>query len=76
MGLDKTPVRIIVSTHSRPKAAGHFGGALFFWQVFVSTHSRPKAAGNVMTLSTKLTKFQHTAARRRLDQIKAATSNR
>ena len=36
---------LIVSTHSRPKAAGslYFIG---FSAIFVSTHSRPKAAGN------------------------------
>ena len=35
---------LIVSTHSRPKAAGslYFIG---FSAIFVSTHSRPKAAG-------------------------------
>ena len=33
-----------VSTHSRPKAAGHkFTVELVYWKV--STHSRPKAAG-------------------------------
>ena len=34
----------------------------------VSTHSRPKAAGNYTVVSNKVyDKFQHTAARRRLD---------
>ena len=61
-----------VSTHSRPKAAVD-DDAVLVLAIDVSTHSRPKAAANVMTLSTKLTKFQHTAARRRLvgqEQIK------
>ena len=82
------PKVIIVSTHSRPKAAGKRHAPLLRqldgfntqppeggWAQWltgpcpapmVSTHSRPKAAGNVMTLFTRLTKFQHTAARRRL----------
>ncbi len=33
-----------VSTHSRPKAAGH-GGVIRTRRWMVSTHSRPKAAG-------------------------------
>ena len=55
-----------VSTHSRPKAAGvgGFPSGLF---VLVSTHSRPKAAG-AWPESYKLScRFQHTAARRRLE---------
>ena len=55
----------IVSTHSRPKAAGTFtnptnGGSS------VSTHSRPKAAGLYGDLCVADYMFQHTAARRRL----------
>ena len=57
----------IVSTHSRPKAAGTS------WlrsknRRLVSTHSRPKAAGVVNGFAFGLFgKFQHTAARRRLE---------
>ena len=35
----------MVSTHSRPKAAGHFFHIYLLLQFSVSTHSRPKAAG-------------------------------
>ena len=58
----------LVSTHSRPKAAGQ---ALKKAQAQfdVSTHSRPKAAGSMPNAgSTGNIKFQHTAARRRLAQ--------
>ena len=57
----------VVSTHSRPKAAGTS------WlrsknRRLVSTHSRPKAAGVVNGFAFGLFgKFQHTAARRRLE---------
>ena len=59
-----------VSTHSRPKAAertiwARCAGAN------VSTHSRPKAAEpNTSTLGWAFRRFQHTAARRRLNLIK------
>ena len=58
--------RTSVSTHSRPKAAGrdtdHTSGFSL-----VSTHSRPKAAVTDSTrFQTVSSKFQHTAARRRL----------
>ena len=58
----------IVSTHSRPKAAGLLD-VFAVLSLPVSTHSRPKAAGSVDggVLKIKLT-FQHTAARRRLDK--------
>ena len=56
-----------VSTHSRPKAAGVCGWKGQFAR-FVSTHSRPKAAGyNQMLQNGVMSRFQHTAARRRLD---------
>ena len=55
----------LVSTHSRPKAAGSCyssqGSA-----IKVSTHSRPKAAGMGLFLFFVYYLFQHTAARRRL----------
>ena len=55
-----------VSTHSRPKAAGKLFG-LLSETLPVSTHSRPKAAGYAAaTAAIPITKFQHTAARRRL----------
>ena len=60
-----------VSTHSRPKAAGN----AFFFSVLlnqVSTHSRPKAAGQLPYKSTWLCRFQHTAARRRLEPLSKA----
>ena len=58
-----------VSTHSRPKAAGSKGFEAVK-DVAVSTHSRPKAAGlarlPVLYVSSR---FQHTAARRRLASL-------
>ena len=58
--------QIIVSTHSRPKAAGRevYRASL---NMLVSTHSRPKAAGPTAAQAVIPTSlFQHTAARRRL----------
>ena len=54
-----------VSTHSRPKAAGH---SVWRYPLFepVSTHSRPKAAGRLTAECKGVERFQHTAARRRL----------
>ena len=40
------PIGLMVSTHSRPKAAGSQRN-IFFIDLKVSTHSRPKAAGTV-----------------------------
>ena len=55
-----------VSTHSRPKAAGSCFTP-FSVMTGVSTHSRPKAAGPAgQVLHCKGSRFQHTAARRRL----------
>ena len=57
---------IHVSTHSRPKAAGRFA-CFKFIVTPVSTHSRPKAAGPaLMAFFSASSRFQHTAARRRL----------
>ncbi|EFC87145.1 hypothetical protein NEIMUCOT_06407, partial [Neisseria mucosa ATCC 25996] len=55
----------LVSTHSRPKAAGRM---LNNQQTnhAVSTHSRPKAAGKHGYCDRYQVQFQHTAARRRL----------
>ena len=55
-----------VSTHSRPKAAG---GEADIYQAAadVSTHSRPKAAGRRKVSLCACSMFQHTAARRRLE---------
>ena len=82
--------RYVVSTHSRPKAAGSCCPTET--PAFcVSTHSRPKAAGFGLVINSRITrcfntqppeggwviltadiyltvKFQHTAARRRLDR--------
>ncbi len=56
----------IVSTHSRPKAAGRSVRAQNP-RFRVSTHSRPKAAGFCrMSILLYAMPFQHTAARRRL----------
>ena len=41
---------IIVSTHSRPKAAG-VGFIFYRHSRMVSTHSRPKAAGDTVQLT-------------------------
>ena len=56
---------IIVSTHSRPKAAAARAGGRQ-GVADVSTHSRPKAAANHHSKVFCLCEFQHTAARRRL----------
>ena len=57
----------VVSTHSRPKAAGS-SNTPYYFNFHVSTHSRPKAAGwAIHTACVFMTAFQHTAARRRLD---------
>ena len=55
-----------VSTHSRPKAAGSKRRLAGIYGGNVSTHSRPKAAGNPFCSASFLSRFQHTAARRRL----------
>ena len=64
----------IVSTHSRPKAAG-----LIFQErtapEFVSTHSRPKAAGPKLKKYLPIYTFQHTAARRRLAALRERIHN-
>ena len=57
--------KILVSTHSRPKAAGPLIRPLRRLRR-VSTHSRPKAAGMVCVFVGAAVLFQHTAARRRL----------
>ena len=55
----------LVSTHSRPKAAG--SDDFRFSDIgLVSTHSRPKAAGLTKNKRENRVSFQHTAARRRL----------
>ena len=59
-----------VSTHSRPKAAG-WDFDLYGFDGEVSTHSRPKAADLFGNVLNKPNRFQHTAARRRL-QLHAA----
>ena len=56
---------IIVSTHSRPKAAG-YNTVLLRFILSVSTHSRPKAAADKHRQHPPRQVFQHTAARRRL----------
>ena len=58
----------IVSTHSRPKAAGR-GELGRLQQYAVSTHSRPKAAGFAPFQNSKMPLFQLTAARRRLEWL-------
>ena len=62
----------VVSTHSRPKAAG-FQSLTRLKARGVSTHSRPKAAGAMMVFKTVNAMFQHTAARRRLVGYKLLT---
>ena len=56
------------STHSRPKAAGYRDLPLLIERL-VSTHSRPKAAGQKIAGLNRTSKFQLTAARRRLGPI-------
>ena len=62
-----------VSTHSRPKAAG--SPKRLSGQVpNVSTHSRPKAAGSLsLGFANAVSRFQHTAARRRLEPLSKAS---
>ena len=56
----------IVSTHSRPEAAGVYL-AVHSPLVMVSTHSRPEAAGSgSVGIKNWVARFQLTAARRRL----------
>ena len=62
---DMTRAQAVVSTHSRPKAAGILDVLLKMEQA-VSTHSRPKAAGALWQTGAINPQFQHTAARRRL----------
>ena len=60
---------VLVSTHSRPKAAANKIVAPLSYMGSVSTHSRPKAAASCKrTRLIRRAKFQHTAARRRLRQ--------
>ena len=63
-------VGLDVSTHSRPKAAGRGSQGCAACSL-VSTHSRPKAAGYVYAENDRLTWFQLTAARRRLEKTMA-----
>ena len=64
----KPVLRLTVSTHSRPKAAGAVWSTNIQKSASgrVSTHSRPKAAGAFKYIWRFEHKFQHTAARRRL----------
>ena len=61
--------QMVVSTHSRPKAAGKFILSTRE-KSNVSTHSRPKAAGFIYKRFDIKIRFQHTAARRRLGMLK------
>ena len=62
--------QFLVSTHSRPKAAGYISRSAASGHI-VSTHSRPKAAGSLaLLLGCIWATFQLTAARRRLDDKK------
>ena len=49
-----------------PEGGWHLPDGLDLSADNVSTHSRPKAAGKINTPSSSNTRFQHTAARRRL----------
>ena len=71
-GKRRNAIRVHVSTHSRPKAAGPDVDVYHDFAP-VSTHSRPKAAGRLSWARNCLTVFQHTAARRRLVTDKSAT---
>ena len=67
-GTVESPLRSIsnVSTLSRPKAAG-LSSELKLVCIVVSTLSRPKAAARIITISSSGIRFQHSAARRRLN---------
>ena len=68
----KDAPRVRVSTHSRPKAAAARAGRRQ-GVADVSTHSRPKAAARCRACSTwGRSRFQHTAARRRLPKFVVA----
>ena len=66
--IDALIKQFLVSTHSRPKAAGIMGVKRFSGQI-VSTHSRPKAAGKSVGRCVAALEFQLTAARRRLGAV-------
>ena len=58
-----------VSTHSRAEAAAYSNPLPFVMRAIVSTHSRTKAAAHSFHLQYRSRRqFQHTAARRRLQQ--------
>ena len=63
---NQSEAEMLVSTHSRPKAAGSKRRLAGIYGGNVSTHSRPKAAGNPFCSASFVSRFQHTAARRRL----------
>ena len=66
-----------VSTHSRPKAAAS-ATANRHSSPIVSTHSRPKAAATKIFCGVPDSRFQHTAARRRLhhDAVRGVAAQR
>ena len=53
--------------NTQPPEGGWADGGIPPDSLNVSTHSRPKAAGKLSKLPLRALKFQHTAARRRLD---------
>ena len=63
---------MMVSTHSRPKAAGHC--VLLFQQCQNRFNTQPPEGGWFVNMQTgrKMTMFQHTAARRRLEPLSKA----
>ena len=69
VGLDEK--QIVVSTHSRPKAAGQFHHArIKLFGAFQLTAARRRLAGHDLLHVFDLS-FQLTAARRRLDEMKS-----
>ena len=59
---------VMVSTHSRPKAAGSIRGRLYIPPIGFNTQPPEGGWHSRMTASNARYKFQHTAARRRLEQ--------
>ena len=59
----------LVSTHSRPKAAGHSTPLIIIRPLFQHTAARRRLA-NFCCIGKRLSRFQHTAARRRLATAK------
>ena len=61
---------LIICFNTQPPEGGWGNAGTQGLSVIVSTHSRPKAAGPSPLACEQAAKFQHTAARRRLENVK------